>query len=318
MAAPPIIQANKLNLLGLINAATGEMGLPQYTQIVGNTDAQAIQLLALAKREGKEFHQMGKRAGGWEELRVFYKFTTSAITGLTGNVTSGSPIVTNISSTVGISALTWGISGNGIPYDSHVLTVDSSTQVTMDSNATLSGTAVPLAFGQEAYPLPTDIDYFIPETFWDRNFRWQLLGPISAQEWQVLKSGISPTGPRKRFRIMGNKFYIDPVPNDSTSVEGFEYYSNAWCQTVGGVAQATWANDTDYYSLDDDAFILGLQKRLKGKKGLEYSQEEDDYNKVCERVAARNGGNRSLPLNATAAGMRLLNNSNVPDTGFGA
>lgn len=317
MTAPVIVQANKLPLLGLINAVTGEIGLPQYTSIVSSTDTQVMQLLALAKREGKEFYGMAHRLGGWQELRKQYTFTTSAISGLTGNTTINSPIITNISSTAGITALTWGVSGTGIPNDSHVLSVDSATQVTLDQNCTATGTAVALSFGKEAYPFPSDFAYFIQKTMWDRSYRWQLMGPMTAQEWQVLKSGISPTGPRRRFRVVGNTFLIDPVPNDSISLEAFEYYSNAWCQSVAGAAQSTWAADTDYYTLDDDCFILGLKWRMLAAKRLDYEQEYQTYMNACERAISRNGGNRDLPLNAVEAGTRLLNMNQVPDTGFG-
>lgn len=318
MAAPAIVQANKLTLLGLVNAATAEIGLPQYTSIVSNTDSQAIQILALAKREGKEFYGMAHRLGGWEELRKQYTFTTSAITGLTGNTTINSPIITNISSTVGITALTWGISGTGIPQDSHVLSVDSATQVTLDQNCTATGTAVALAFGQEAYSFPNDFAYFIQKTMWDRSYRWQLMGPLTPQEWQVIKSGISPTGPRRRFRVVGNRFLIDPVPNDSITLEAFEYYSNAWCQSSSGTARSTWGADGDYYSLDDDCFILGLKWRILAAKKLDYEQEYDTYMKACERAISRNGGNRDLPMNAVESGQRLLSMNQVPDTGYGA
>jgi hypothetical protein len=314
----PIVAANKLNLLGLVNAVTAEVGLPQYTSIVNSTDSQAIQLLALAKREGKEFFGMSNRINGWQELRAVHQFTTSAISGLTGDVTEGSAIVTNISSTAGIVAGTWALSGNGIPYAARVLSVDSATQITMDTQATITGTAVELSFGQDAYPMPDDFAYFMVQTMWDRNFRWQLLGPLTAQEWQVLKSGISPTGPRRRFRVMGNLFYIDPVPAESDNVEVFEYYSNAWCQSLAGVAQSTWAADTDYYTLDDDCFILGLKWRILAAKRLDYTQEKVDYDMACERAISRNGGNRDLPLNSSGAGLRLLSDANVPDTGYGA
>lgn len=313
-----IVQANKLNLLGLVGAACDEIGIKAPLTIVSNLDPQVKQLLALANREGKEFFEIAHRLGGWEELRGEYKFTTSAITTLTGNLTSGSPVITNISNTAGIVANKWGVSGTGIPYASRVQSVDSATQVTMDSNATASGTAIALIFGQDAYSMPTDFAYFITQTFWDRTFRWQLLGPLSAQEWQVLKSGISPTGPRKRFRVMNNLFYLDPLPSDSTSTEVFEYYSNAWCQSLAGASQSKWTADTDYYTLDDDCFVLGIKWRFKAAKGLDYEQEKKTYDDACQRKIARNGGNRDIPLNASASGLRLLNNSNCPDTGFGA
>lgn len=317
MPAPPIVQANKQNLLALIQAACREMGVTTPTFIIGNSDDQVLQLLALANREAREFYEKPNKNGGWQELRKEHRFTTDAITGLTGDTTTGSAVITNISSTTGITAGTWGCSGNGIPQAALVSSVDSGTQVTLDSVATATATGVALSFGQAAYSLPSDFAYFMTQTFWDRAFRWQLLGPLEAQEWQVLKSGISPVGPRRRFRIMGNYFWIDPVPS-SEDTEVFEYYSNAWCQSSTGTAQTSWAADTDYYTLDDDCFIMGLKWRFLRAKGLDYSQEFLDYERACERKMARNGGNRNLPLNASASGIRLLNSQNVPDTGFGS
>ena len=133
----------------------------------------------------------------------------------------------------------------------------------------------------------------------------------------MLRSGLSPTGPRRRYRIMGNLIWIDPPP-DGVYELAFEYYSQYWCQSAGGVAQPTWQADTDYYTLDDQAFIMGLKWRFLAAKKLDYTQEKADYDRKVERNMARNGGNRDLPTNAQASGLRLLNQQNVPDTGFGS
>lgn len=316
MPAPSIQTASKLTLLGLIDQAMGELGLLQPTTIFGNTDNQVIQLLALAQREGKEFSSMANKNGGWEEMRQQKLFNTAGVGNLTGNTTISSAIITGISSTTGIVA---GMvaTGTGIPSETLVSSVDSATQVTLNTAATATATGIGLSFGTQSYSLPADFSYFMTQTFWDRNYRWQLMGPLEAQEWQVLKSGISPTGPRRRFRIMGNLFYIDPVPAEVTTIV-YEYYSNSWCQSNAGVAQSKWAADTDYYTLDDDCFILGLKWRFLRAKGFDYEEERDVYDKACQRALARNGGGRDLPLNAVSTADRLLNYNNVPDTGYGS
>jgi hypothetical protein len=141
---------------------------------------------------------------------------------------------------------------------------------------------------------------------------------MSAQEWQVLKKGISPTGPRRRFRIFNNIFYLDPVPNQTGQVIAYEYSTLNWVQSMSGAAQVQFLADTDYSLLDDDCMIFGLKWRYKQRNGVDYTQELQDYNDCLERVLARDGGSRALPLNSTASGVNLLNNSNVPDTGFGS
>lgn len=325
MSAPPIVQANKKNLLQLIQAACDEMGVKQPSQIFGATDNQTRQLLALANREGKEFYNQDQRKGGWQELRQQFLITLQGFTtdlagnSVTGNLTKGSNQITNVSYLGNVaapsSAGSWQVLGSNIPYDANVMGI-SGTTITMDNEATATVIGQALTFGQTAYPFSNDFGYYQTQTSWDRSFRWQLLGPLEAQEWQVLKSGISPTGPRRRFRIFGGFWNVDPPPTQ-TELIVFEYFSNAWCQSSGGVAQNIWAADTDYYTLDDDAFILGMQWRWKSKKGLDYTQEKDDYERLKERLMSRNGANRDLPLNSQASGLNLLNQENIPDTGFG-
>lgn len=318
MGAPPIVQANKQQLLGLIQTACNELGIRKPSQIFGATDNQTIQLLALANREGKDFYNKAMRINGWQELRQANIFNLrAAISTLTGTVSLSVPQITAISSNTNVLSVGMAVTGSGIQNDTHILTIDSSSQITLDQQPTIAGTAVALSFGTDRYAMPNDFAYYMATTSWDRSFRWQLLGPLEAQEWQVLKSGISPTGPRRRFRIMGNYWYVDPVPTAVETVV-FEYYSNSWCQSSAGVAQNKWVADTDYYSLDDEAFILGLKWRFLAAKKLDYTQEESTYKLLVERLMARNGANRDLPLNAQASGIRLLNEQNVPDTGYGS
>lgn len=301
-----------------MQAAADEMGIVRPTQVIGSTNAQARQLLSLANREGKEFFDMAIKNDGWQSLRKEYVFNTAGVGGLTGNTVSGSAIITNIQpNTTGIMS-TWSASLNGLPTTGvTVISVDSSSQVTVSTPVTVTQTAISLAFGQQSYAMPADFDHFITQTFWDRSYRWQLLGPMDPQEWQVLKSGIAPTGPRNRFRIMGDLFYIDPVPA-SVHTDVFEYISNAWCQSVTGIAQQIWTADTDYYNLDDDAFILGVIWRYRRSKGLDYNEEYNQWAARAQRTAARDGGSRVIPLNAQGGNERLLGPANIPDTSFGS
>lgn len=316
MTTPAIVTANKLNLLGLVGAAASELGIKPPVSVINNPDPQVIQLLSLAKREGKDFYQVGGRKGGWQACRGENIFTTVSLT-TTGNTTLGSAVVTNISSTATLSVNYSISSGVGIATNARIVSIDSPTQITLDQVSTATGTAVSLIFGQDAYSLPNDFSYFQQLTYWDRAYRWQMQGPLTAQEWQVLKSGLSPIGPRRFFRIMGNKFYIHPAPSTSGETMVFEYFNNAWCQSVAGVNQNTWLADTDYYNFDDDAFILGLKWRFKAAKGLDYAQEKADYGEVRDRLVARDGGNRDLMMNVQARDVYLLNYQNVPDTGYG-
>lgn len=238
-------------LLELLQDAAGELGIQQPIQIIGNLDAQIIQLLALAQREGLEFASAATGDGGWPQMRKEHTF----------------------------------------------LTVD----------------------GQAAYDFPEDLQFFLVETDWDRTNRWQLLGPLSAQEWQVLKSGITVVGPRKRFRIMDGQMYLDPTPSasDAGCTIAYEYISTGWCESAAGDPQTRWAADTDTYVLDENCFVLGVKWRFLRAKGLDYTEEKSSYDLAVERAKSRAGSGRSLSINSQATGMRLLSNANIPDTGFG-
>jgi hypothetical protein len=76
--------------------------------------------------------------------------------------------------------------------------------------------AVDLVAGQGSYALPPDWAYFIDQTQWDQTNHWPLLGPKSAAEWAWLKGGLLASFPRMRYRVMGNKFEVWPVPQSNS------------------------------------------------------------------------------------------------------
>jgi hypothetical protein len=240
-------------LLSHIQTVCNELALPSPTSVIGSTDSQVIQLLALANREGKEAAAMSGKDFGWQALRK----------------------------------------------------LDTITMVT----------------GTAAYSLPSDLQFAIPGTFWDVTNKWQLLGPLSPAEWDVLQYGISPAGPRRRFRIYGGKIQISPTPtaSDNGNTLVHEYYSNTWCQSAALAAQSVWTADTDTYLLDDDAMQLGIKWRFLRAKGLDYSDEYEQWDTAINRALSRTSMSRYLPINSISpAATQLISDANVPDTGFGS
>lgn len=64
----------------------------------------------------------------------------------TGDVTSASPVIENIPDT-SILYVGMGISGTGIPAETSILSIDSSSQITLSKDATATNTGVTLHFG---------------------------------------------------------------------------------------------------------------------------------------------------------------------------
>lgn len=304
----------------------GETGLPQFTTLIGNTDPQAIQLVALANRAGKELAEDASAAGYWQFLRKQYIFQTTGVGPYTCTITPGSSVLTALSSTTGI-VIGQNVYASGLLNDTLVtgINLDGANTVRIgtppNSTTALSGQSV--TFAQESYALPSDLAYLIVQTEWDRNFRWQLLGPLDAQEWQVIKSGISPVGPRMRFRIMQGQFYINPV-GSATSVYTdnivFEYVSTQWVALAGtptAGAQTAYQADTDVSLINEDLLTLGVKWRFLMAKGLDYEGYQEEYEAKKDKITGRSASARSLPLNSRASGLRLLNSQNVPDSGYG-
>lgn len=303
--------------LSLMQAVANEIGIPEPSQIIGAQDDQSKQLLALANREGKDFSVLANGSGGWQNLHKQYTFLTVALSGVTGDTVAGSNVITNMSSTAGIVANTWGISANGMTYSGTVLSVDSATQITVSQAFQDTQTGVALSLAQIAYDLPSDFTYFVNKTFWDGAYKWELLGPITAQEKQILRYGIVANGPRRKFYVRVNKLWLDPLPPANGDLIAYDYFSNGWALSPTSVPQTEWLSDNDTYALDDDCFIQGLKWRFLRAKGLDYTQEKADYDNDTQRVMSRDGGARDLPTSGGTYGARFLSNDNIPDQGYG-
>ena len=315
----------KRTLLQLVTAACNEMGMPAPTSVVSASNSMALQMLALANREAAEAIRLGGQAGGWQELRQQYTFNVQS-TGIIPNCSyaKGSNVITIGTPATQAPQVGWavctsgGSNGTGFQYPTYVTAVSGSV-ITVSNAATISNAGATMAFGQESYPMPSDYDYMIDETQWDRGFRWQLFGPLTPQEWQVLKSGLSPTGPRRRWRLMNNQFYLDPIPYDSNLLV-FEYYSANAVLTGGSSAAPApfFTTDNDTYLLPDDLLVMGLKWRWKEAKGLDYSQSYQSWSIRMQEEIARDTGAQTLRLDSAGSGIRFISNINVPDTGFGA
>lgn len=298
-----------MNLLQLVQQATGEMGLVQPTTVVGNTGVDTIQQLALLNAAGMEL----VRENIWQGLDKEYRFTTQSLS-TTGTVVNGSPVITGIPSTTGLDS-TYQLSANGINQDTYILSVDGPTQVTMTQNSTASGVGVTLLFGKTQYPLPSDYDRQIDRTHYDKSKRWEMIGPETPQQWQFLKSAYISTGPRIRYRILANKFQIWPIIGTPEYL-GYEYISNAWVTSATGVSKTLFSADTDTCMFGDRLMILALKKKYFSVKGFDAGQFSIDYQNELDRAKADEAGSATLSMAPRLANV-LIGFEQIPDAGYG-
>ena len=306
-------------LLQMINAAQGELGLPQSATIIGNTDVTTVQMFNLANRVLDELRRMNR----WTAQQFEYNLIVAVPITTTGNVTLNSAVITGIPSTTGILANYMMVSGDGIPQAARVLTVDSATQITMTMAVTGdTTTGLDLTFAQDTYPMPTGFDWFNNRTMWDRTNRWELLGPDSPQLDQWHRSGIVATGPRRHFRKIGpyaDQFRIWPPPVEITTPLQlvFEYLSIAAVAVSGSATSFAqyFANDADTSLLDDQAIIMGIKWMFWEAKGFNYASYQSRWVDYVDRLIARDGAAATLTL-ARRGSSIFLSPSNVQDGFF--
>jgi len=249
------------------------LGLTQPPSVIGSSNNQTIQILALANRLGKDL----VRDFEWQRLVQAYIWQTQNAVSTTGNITANSRVITNIPST---AALQVGnvITGTGQTPYAEILTIDSSTQVTLNAPVTTSTASVSMTFAKQDYDLPNGYDRMISDTNWDRTDHWRNLGTKSSQDWQFLQGGVISIGPRERYRIYNNKFRIFQALTTVYNFS-FEYVSNYWVCATGSDqgSKSAYTADTDTSIFPDDLMLAGLKFYFLKAKKLDYSIELGEF-----------------------------------------
>ena len=263
-------------LLELVDQVSGELGLTQPPLVVGSTNNQTIQLLALAQRLGKDL----VRDFEWQKLVKAYIWQTQNAVSTTGNITANSKIITNIPSTASLQVGNV-ITGTGQTPYAEILTIDSSTQVTLNAPVTTSTASVSMTFAKQDYDLPSGYDSMISDTNWDRTDHWRNIGTKSSQDWQFLQGGIISIGPRERYRIYNGKFRIFQALTTVYNFS-FEYVSNYWVCAAGSSegTKAQFTADTDTSVFPDDLMMAGLKFYFLKAKKLDYGIELGEFTRA--------------------------------------
>ena len=178
-------------------------------------------------------------------------------------------------------------------------------------------TFVTVAAPEQVDAIPSDLDRFIPNSFFNRTTRRPVLGPISPQLWQNIQANPQVNRVILAYRERDGVFLITPNPPADQTI-AFEYSSTEWAvSAVGDFTYTKWDADTDTSFVSEKLIKLGARWRWRKAKGLPYSEDYDTYQMQKEQTQARDGG--STVLNLTGGGDWVyVGNPNVPETGFGA
>jgi hypothetical protein len=297
-------------MLELVQQVTSELNLAVPTYVQGNTSQDVQQILALMNRAGYDL----VKEYNWQALELEYRFYTTAIT-TTCNTTNGTYVLDNIPSTAGLDN-TYSIVGTDVPQDTYVdeVTGPSTLTTTQLSSATSFGGTV--TFSKTIYPLPPDYETITDNTHWDKTKHWQMLGPVDAQQWQWLKSGYISTGPRVRWRILGNTFQIWP-PYNTQEYLGFEYRSKGWARSATNQVKNSFTADTDTTVLDDAVLVLLTKLKYFQIKSFDTTALQQDYTRYLNVAKANDKGSATLSF-APQPSAVLIGWANIPDTGYGS
>ena len=297
-------------MLELVQQVTAELNLAIPTYVAGNTNQDVQQILALMNRAGYDLI----KEYDWQALELEYRFYTTAIT-TTCNTTVGTQTLTAIPSTTGLDD-TYSIVGTAIPQDTNVDTVLSGTSLTTTQQSSATSTGQTVTFSKTIYPLPADYETITDNTHWDKTKHWQMLGPVDAQQWQWLKSGYISTGPRIRWRILGNTFQIWP-PYNTDEYLGFEYRSKGWARSAANAVKNSFTVDTDTSVLDDAVIVLLTKLKYFQIKSFDTTALQQDYTRYLNVAKANDKGSATLSF-APMPSAVLIGYANIPDSGYGS
>lgn len=296
-------------MLQLVQQVTAELNLAVPTYVAGNTSQDVQQILALMNRAGFDL----VKEHDWQALELEYRFYTTAIT-TTCDTINNTYNLLNVGNVTGLNN-NYSVVGTNVPQDTYVESVSGST-VTVSQLASASSIGGTVTFSQTKYDLPPDFETITDNTHWDKTKHWQMLGPEDAQQWQWLKSGYISTGPRIRWRILGNQFQIWP-PYNTQEYLGFEYRSKGWARSATNQVKNSFTADTDTTVLDDTVLVLLTKLKYFQIKSFDTTALMQDYMRYLNVAKANDKGSATLSF-APYPSKVLIGYANIPDTGYGS
>jgi len=141
----------------------------------------------------------------------------------------------------------------------------------------LEGTFTTLAAELQTV-LSTDFPYYrkiIGDSMWNRTTQESVIGPLTPQAWQRIKSDdFTPSFPV--YFLRADTIYFPGTPTAGETIY-FEYIDKRAVADSGGTPKERFTADTDVPRLDDHALMLCVRWRFLQRKGLEYGEAFREY-----------------------------------------
>jgi hypothetical protein len=171
---------------------------------------------------------------------------------------------------------------------------------------------------QSQYTLPSDFEHEIGDTMYMANRYEQLRGSLSPGDWARQRNVLPDLG-RYRFRIYGYPPMINITPTPQM-VENliFEYKTRNRVIKSDGSLSPNYSDDMDVSIVYEELVKKGLKWRLRRAKGLDYSEEFDDYEFARTSRLAQQLQFGSMPVSYRSPwDIDVVTNGYVPESGYG-
>lgn len=150
--------------------------------------------------------------------------------------------------------------------------------------------------------VPSDFDYYINESMFDRTTTRKIYGPLTAEDWEIELSFPVYTSVDPAFRFAASStdpndyvIWITPNPTAGDTI-GYEYASNGWCIASDLTPKSAFTADTDTTIFKEVTVVQGLIAMWKEAKGFDYAEAFQRFEDSYARDTAQDGGKARLNL----------------------
>lgn len=170
-----------------------------------------------------------------------------------------------------------------------------------------------VAAAAQTSSVASDFNFYVNDTMWNRTTDRQIMGPVSAAQWQAFQAVGLLASPDAYFRFRGtgtDSLLIYPTPTAGQTA-AYEYCSDQWCESAAGTDQSAFAVDTDVGILDEELITLGVVWRFLQAKGFDYAEPFRTYEMEVLKAIGRDGGKARIDLRGGISEPRYR--GNIPE-----
>ena len=149
------------------------------------------------------------------------------------------------------------------------------------------------AQAEQTTAIPTDLDRFVNNSFFNRSQMRPLIGPITPQQWQAILAQPQLNRVFLAFIERQGQFLVTPTPTAGETI-AYEYFTKNWAKSATEVPQDSFQADDDGTYLNERLITLGIRWRFLQAKGLDYAESMRTYEIEKQKLKARDGANGIL------------------------